>query len=183
MADTPTLPSYVIRLRDGSKLNPSIQELSSHLGANFAFTRPDRTAVQSIRDVRSTAAAAVTLLGILAAAALIHRLAVATRSQRRQLAVLRAMGFAGGQVLCAGATQGFVVVVLASLGAVPLGIVAGRLGWRTIADYLGVVPKPVMPMPTLQALLAVVLLLGVGTGLGLAERARRSRPGKLLQSE
>lgn len=74
-------------------------------------------------------------------------------------------------------------MALAALGAVPLGILAGMFGWRAIADYLGVVPSPVVPVLPILALGAVVLVAGVGAGLGVAERFRRRRPGELLRTE
>lgn len=175
--------AYVVRLRDDSHINLAIQQLRDDYDADFAFTRPDRAGVQSLRDVRSTVNIVLAVLGLLAVAALLHRLVVTARSQRRQIAVLRAMGLTGGQVLAAGATTGFVVVALASLFAVPLGIIAGVVGWRAIAEYLGVVPVPIVPAVVVVAFVAALVVAGVATGLAVIERIRRRRPGSLLRSE
>lgn len=173
----------IVRLRDDSDINVAIQELSDDYSAFFALTRPDRAGVQSLRDVRSTINLVLAVLGVLAVAALLHRLVVTARSQRRQIAVLRAMGLTGSQVLSAGATTGFVVVALASLVAVPVGIVAGVVGWRAIADYLGVVPVAVVPSLVVLVAISLLVATGVATGLAVVERIRRRRPGTLLRSE
>ena len=178
-----SIHAYVVRLRDDSHINVTVQELRDEYDASFAFTRPDRAGVQSLRDVRSTINLVLAVLGVLAVAALLHRLVVTARSQRRQIAVLRAMGLTGSQVLSAGATTGFVVVALAAVVAVPFGIVAGVVGWRAIADYLGVVPVPIVPALVVVVSVAVLIAAGVATGLAVVERIRRRSPGTLLRSE
>jgi hypothetical protein len=76
-----------------------------------------------------------------------------------------------------------VVVALASVLAVPFGIVAGVVGWRAIADYLGVVPVSVVPGRLIVVVVAVLVAAGVATGLAVVERMRRRSPGNLLRSE
>lgn len=175
--------SYVIRLRDDLPLNVTIQELLYDHGADFAFSRPDRTGVQSLRDVRSAITAVLAVLGLLAGFALLHRLVVTSRSQRRQLAVLRSIGLTGGQVVTAGATTGLTVVSLASIVAIPVGVIAGVAAWRAIADYLGIVPIPVVPWLALLALLAALIVCGAVTGVVAVGRSRRQRVSDVLRTE
>jgi hypothetical protein len=174
---------YLVDLRDDAQMTLTIQELREDFGANFAFTRPDRAGVQSLRDVRATIDAVLAVLATFAIAALLHRLVVTSRAQRRQLAVLRAMGLTGGQVATAGATTGLTIVSLATLVAAPLGVIAGVVGWRTIADYLGVVPRPVVPLLTLGMVVAGLVMAGVGAGILAVGRTRRQRIGHQLRTE
>lgn len=173
----------VVTLHDDSQISRTIQELRDEFDANFAFTRPDRAGVDSLRDVRSTINIVLTVFGILAGAALLHRLVVASRSQRHQIAVLRAIGLTGQQVLLAGSITGLVVVTFASMAAIPVGIVAGVVGWRALADYLGVVPVPIVPATVLVGFFAVLIAVGAFTGLVVVERVRRQQPARLLRTE
>lgn len=183
LGDEYSTVSYVVRLHDGLPLIFSIQELAIDLEANFSFTRPDRTGVQSLRDVRSAINIVLAVLGVLAVAALLHRLVVTSRSQRRQLAVLQAMGLTGGQVVTAGGTAGLTIVAVASIVAVPVGVIAGVIGWRAIADYLGVVPRPIVPWSALGVLVAALIAGGVVTGAITVGGARRQRPSDVLRTE
>lgn len=183
LGDEYSTVSYIVRLRDGLPLSFTLQELAIDLNADFSFTRPDRTGVQSLRDVRSAISAVLAILGVLAVAALLHRLVVTARSQRRQIAVLRAMGLTGRQVVTAGGTAGLTVVAVASVVAVPVGVIAGNIGWRAIADYLGVVPAPVVPWSRLGVLVAALIVGGVVTGIITLGRARRQGPSYVLRTE
>lgn len=183
LGDEQSTFAYVVQLRDDSQVNVSIQELASDLDANFSFPRPDRAGVKSLRSVRGPINAVLVVVGLLAVAALLHRLIVTSRSQRRQIAVLRAIGLTGRQVLSAGATLGLVVATLASMVAIPVGGVGGVIGWRAIADYLGVIPAPVVPAAMVLVFLGLLVALGLLTGLAVVERVRRQRPGMLLRAE
>jgi hypothetical protein len=66
---------------------------------------------------------------------------------------------------------------------VPLGVVAGRLVWRTFATNFGVVPVPVVQPWPLAALALAVLAAANLLAVGPALLATRSRPGELLRAE
>ena len=86
-------------------------------------------------------------MAVVAIATLVHALIISTRRQRRDLAVLRTIGFTGGQVLAVVAWQATAMVLAAALVAVPVGIVLGRWAWLIFADELRVVGQPVVPDP------------------------------------
>jgi ABC-type antimicrobial peptide transport system permease subunit len=125
----------------------------------------------------------LTVLGLLAAAALLHRLVVTGRAQRRELAVLRSVGFTTRQLATAGGTEGVSIVALALVAAVPLGLLAAVVGWRRIADYLAVVPDADAAAVATVVVAVAAVIVGGMLGLWMALRRRRDPAGVLLRSE
>ncbi|MGH9135964.1 MAG: ABC transporter permease [Acidimicrobiales bacterium] len=82
------------------------------------------------------------------------------RSRRRQLAVLRSLGFCSRQVRRSVRVQSVATMAAALAVGVPTGVIAGRWLWRSFAGQLGVVPDPASPLAP--------VLLAVGCGLVLA---------------
>ena len=66
------------------------------------------------------------LLALLAAAALAHLLVTSVRRRRRDLAILKSLGFVRGQVSAAVAWQATTVALLALAVGLPLGVALGR---------------------------------------------------------
>src|SRR3989442_5046889 len=90
---------------------------------------------------------------------MMHTLVSSIRRRRRDLAILKTLGFLRGQVSAAVAWQATTLVVLALLIGLPLGIAAGRWGWNVFANQLGVVPQPRGSfLPLLLAIPATLLL-------------------------
>ena len=102
---------------------------------------------------------------------------------RRDLAVLRSMGFTDSQFVQSGGAQGAAVSALALVGAIPAGLILAAVSWRMIAEYLVVVPQPIVPSGVVTVVVAATLVLGTAVGIVLALRARRVRVGDLLRVE
>jgi predicted lysophospholipase L1 biosynthesis ABC-type transport system permease subunit len=97
----------------------------------------------------------VVLAGVLAALAIAtvgQTLVTSIRRRRRDLAVLKTLGFLRSQVSAAVAWQATTFAAVAALIGLPLGVMLGRLTWRVLGDQLGIVPDPVTP--ALQLLVA-----------------------------
>jgi predicted lysophospholipase L1 biosynthesis ABC-type transport system permease subunit len=81
--------------------------------------------------------------------------------------VLRAIGFTRRQVA---GTIGWQAAALALVGGgvgLPHGIAAGRWVWSSVADGLGVAPRPEVALPLLLVVpAAVAVAAGVGAALG-----------------
>ena len=71
----------------------------------------------------------------------------------------------------------------ALLVAIPVGVVVGRVAWRTYAGGLGVVPDPVVRPLELLALAVLTLLLAATSGTLAARRQSRRTAGAVLRSE
>jgi hypothetical protein len=83
----------------------------------------------------------------------------------------------------AGGTQGVTVSGLALVGAVPLGLLGAAVLWRRIADYLAVVPQPVVPLAAVFVVVILFLVVGVVAGVLLARASGLRRAGVILRDE
>lgn len=123
------------------------------------------------------------VLGTAAIATLIHTLLSSVRRRRRDLAILKTLGFERGQVSRAVAWQATTIAAIAILVGIPLGIAAGRWIWTTFANQLGVVPETVVPaFPTLLVIPAALIAANLIAALP-ARLAARTRPALALRAE
>ena len=85
------------------------------------------------------------MLAVFGAATLAHLLVVSVSRRRREIGLLKVLGFVNGQVVSAVAWQATTLAVIGIAVGVPLGVVIGRAVWRTFANNLGAVPVAVVP--------------------------------------
>lgn len=120
-------------------------------------------------------------LALFGAATLAHLLFVSVRRRRRQMALLKTLGFVRRQVVSAICWQAATVALVGVITGLPLGIVLGRFAWRFFASYLGAVPVAVTPVALVSGIAVVVLAGGVALALIPAILASRVRPGEALR--
>ena len=94
-------------------------------------------ALYDVERVRTLPAILAGLLAFLGLATLVHSLVSLVRSHRRDLALLKTLGFTRPQVAATTAWQGTAFVAAALVCGLPLGVAAGRWAWRLVADQLG----------------------------------------------
>ncbi len=121
------------------------------------------------------------VLGLLGAATFSHLLVVSVARRRRDVALLKALGFVRRQVGGAVCWQASTVAVVAVVSGVPLGIAAGRLIWRAFAYNLGAVPVEVVPGWLIAALAAAVIAGANLLAVLPALTATRLRPAEALR--
>jgi hypothetical protein len=95
-------------------------------------------------------------IGVVAALMLAHMLATSLRDRRRDYAVLRVLGFTGGQLRATLFAQAYSATGAAVITGLVLGIASGRALWTAFARQLDVLARPTVPV----AELALVLLAG-----------------------
>jgi putative ABC transport system permease protein len=122
------------------------------------------------------------LLALLAVIALVNAIALTLRTARREIALHRALGFTGGQVIRVHLWQSLVIAVVGILIGGSVGLMVGRAVERQLVENVGaiattVVPATVWLVPAIAV--AACLLAGIVTG-GLA---LRHRPGQELRTE
>jgi ABC-type lipoprotein release transport system permease subunit len=139
--------------------------------------------IDNLRRIIYLPALLAALVALLALGTVTHALVSSVRRRRRDLAVLKTLGFLPRQVSATVAWQATVFATAAVLAGLPLGVAIGRWAWQLVAVQLGVVPEPVVP--PLQVLAVVggaflaVNLIAVGPGW----LAGRLRPALVLRSE
>jgi predicted lysophospholipase L1 biosynthesis ABC-type transport system permease subunit len=136
-----------------------------------------------LRNVRTLPRVLAAFLGLLGVAALGHALVTSVRRRRHDLAVLRAMGFRPAQNAATIAWQATVIAVVGLLIGLPLGIAAGRISWRWVADSTPLLY--VAPLAGLAVLLAIPGSVAIANALAAlpARRAARLRPVEVLRTE
>jgi ABC-type lipoprotein release transport system permease subunit len=122
-------------------------------------------------------------LGLLALLTIAHLLITSVRRRRRDLAVLRTLGFTRGQVRGTVAWQAGTLVLAALVIGIPLGIVCGRLAWQVFTNQLGILPVVDLPVLSLAAMLPAALAAAAVAAALPAESAARTQPGRILRSE
>jgi hypothetical protein len=123
------------------------------------------------------------MLGVFGAATLTHLLVVSVARRRREIGLLKVLGFVNGQVASAVAWQATTFALVGIVIGVPLGLVAGQVVWRAFALNMGAVPVAVVPTGLLVALGAAVLVVANLLAVLPALAATRSRPGDLLRTQ
>jgi hypothetical protein len=122
------------------------------------------------------------MLAIFGAATLAHLLVVSVARRRREIGLLKVLGFVNHQIASTVAWQATTMAVVGLIIGIPLGLVVGPAVWRTFANNLGTVPVSVVPIWLIGALVAGVLAVANLIALMPALVASRSRPGELLRT-
>jgi hypothetical protein len=176
-----SLGTLAITFRPGDEAQAT-RRLSKLTDDGLSRPRPpaEIEKLEQVRRLPELLAGFMVLLGVVAIA---HAMIVSVRRNRRELGVLRALGFRGRDV---GVTVAWQAVALAVVGAVvglPAGILVGRFVWRAVADSIGVRAVPALPALALVVVVPAAVLVAVLTALLPARRAARMHPTELLRSE
>jgi ABC-type lipoprotein release transport system permease subunit len=123
------------------------------------------------------------VLALLAAGTLTHVLISAVRRRRRDLALLRALGFERRQCIASVAWQANTIVLIGLLIGVPAGVALGRWIWTNFAEGLGILPVPRVPAVAVLVTIAGALLLANLIAVFPARAAARARPADVLRTE
>ena len=172
----------LLRLRPGPAGAALVSDLVQNPRANLYL--PEKPSdLADLERVGGLPSVVAGLLGVLAVATLAHTLLTSVRRRRRDLAILKVLGFVRGQVSATVAWQSTTVAVAAVGVGVPLGAAAGRWAWRLFADRLGVPPDPVTPVMAVVLLVPGTILLANLVAALPARLAARTRPSVVLRSE
>jgi hypothetical protein len=126
--------------------------------------------IVNYRSIGSTPVILAVGLAVGAIVALALTLVASVRHRRRDLALLKALGFTPRQLAAVVAWQSTVTAVVGVIVGVPLGIVIGRQLWTVFADNINAVPDPTVPV------LSVVL---VAVGALVFANAVAAIPGRI----
>jgi hypothetical protein len=175
----------LVRWHPNVQVAPAQHRLSALGGGNTYNTAPATrpTAVIDLGRLRSLPLSLGIFFALLAAATVAHALVTTVRRRRRDLAVIRALGFTRNQSRVAIGWQATLLTIAGLVIGLPLGIAFGRLAWRALADSFPLVYAP--PFAIVAVLLAVPTAVAVANALaaGPAHTATRISPARALRTE
>ena len=149
---------FLIRFQPGTDERQAFSVVRSAL-APVPTRLAERPAdLVSITRVDSLPNVLTLVLTGLAAAVLAHTVLTSVRRRRRDLAVLKSLGFVRRQVSLAVLWQASVLTAAAVLAGIPLGIAVGKWSWTIFANQLGIVSEPVVNVPVVLLTLPLAIV-------------------------
>ena len=168
-----------------------IAQLAGKVFATDPNTTGDNVEVLGVQhpaeivNYQSTGATPVVLaagLALGATAALALTLIASVRRRRRDLALLKTLGFTTRQLAVTIAWQASVIAAIAVIIGVPLGIVGGRQLWIVFARSINAVPQPTVPTSLLLVAVGALILANIVAAIP-ARIAARTPAALVLRSE
>jgi hypothetical protein len=121
-------------------------------------------------------------LAVGAVVALALTLIASVRRRRRDLALLKTLGFTSRQLSATIAWQASVIALVATIIGVPIGIAAGRQLWTLFARSIDAVPEPTVPASLIVVAIGTLILVNLVAAIP-ARIAARTPAALALRSE
>jgi len=181
---------FLLRYRPGTDasaaaatLTASITRASCPPGSCAVVSDQRPNDIKDYASIRDTPLVLAAVLIVFAVGTLAHVLLTGVRRRRRDLALLKTLGFARSQVLGVVAWEASAFAVVALLVGLPLGILAGRWTWAYFADAAGVPTGATVPLTPVLLAIPVTLVLANLIAAWPGWSAARLRPAAVLRAE
>jgi hypothetical protein len=167
---------------DGTDVDAAIKRINDSMDIGLEATTPP-TDLQNLQRVRTVPLALGAFLVVLAVGAVGYALVAAVTRRRHDIAILRSIGMTRVQSRLCVVAQATTVAAVGILIGIPLGIAAGRLLWRWVADSFPFLYHA--PLALLALVLVPLLALAISNVLAAlaGTRAARLRPADVLRTE
>ena len=139
--------------------------------------------IVNYRSMGTTPAILGVGLAVGAVVALGLTLVASVRRRRRDLALLKTLGFTQRQLAAAISWQSSISVVIGAVIGVPLGIVIGRVLWNLFAHEINAVPAPSVPVLTIVLIAVGAVLLANVVAAIPGRMAARTPTALVLRAE
>jgi hypothetical protein len=176
-----TAPVIQAHIAPGADRDAALRRLTVLFDGPSIAARP--TDVGDFGGVEALPLLIAALFTAAAAAALAHALVTSIRRRRRELAVLKTLGFTRPQVIAAVASQATTIAAIGLIVGLPLGVGVGRFAWNVFADDLGVVPEALTPIGLSALVVPATIVLANLIAALPAQTAARTRPALVLRAE
>jgi hypothetical protein len=173
---------FVVEYAPGADQQAAYASLRRDFGPTILRAAPPDE-VENLRRVSGLPFLLAALLAVLGAATLGHLLVTSVRRHRRDLAVLKTLGFLRRQVLATVAWQATTLATVALLVGLPIGVAAGRWAWVLVNQGLGSPAGPVTPTLAVLAVVPATVLVANLVAALPARAAAATRPAVVLRSE
>lgn len=175
---------FPVRWADGVDAEAAGRDLRETFGEGIGVNEAESPlAVADFRRVDGMPAVLSALVALMALTSLAHALITTVRRRRRDLTILKTLGFVRRQVSATVAWQATTMTVVGLAAGLPLGAAAGQWTWRVFAGNLGIVPEPVLPLVALIVTVPAAILLTNLVAAVPGRVAARTRPGPGLRWE
>ena len=165
-----------------ARFSPDASRAVVHRIAGANFSPPDAlpipTSMQALRRVLPAPLVLEVVLGLLLLVGCAFLLTLSVRAQRRDLAVLRALGARPRQLRAIVHWQATLVALAILVVGLPVGIALGRWIVQQLTGTLGIVPG--VDLPTLLLLVVAVAAIVASNLLALIPARRAARPATAL---
>jgi hypothetical protein len=178
-ADPATVRAAIVR---ATRVEPGCHPADADPPCIIIGARPPED-ISSYGGIRTTPFVLAGMLAALALALLTYTLLTSVRRRRRDLAVLKSIGFVRRQVSSTVAWQATTIAALAGMVGLPLGVIAGRLAWSAFAGQLGVPPASVLPIALILLAIPAGILAANLVAAVPARIAARTPAAVVLRSE
>jgi hypothetical protein len=180
-----------IKLDPGVDSSAALADLRDEIGPwdptgypVLRYSKPIRP--PEIINARAVRVAPLLVGGLLVLAATIGlavAIVVSVRARRREMAVLRALGFTSRQLRVSVRVQALAMMLGGFVVGAPLGIAIGRIAWRAFASGLGVVTVTSTPVAWVIATAVGGAVVAALAAAGPARIAARTKPAVTLRAE
>lgn len=173
---------FAVRYAPGVSHAAAFRSLQRDFGSTVLRQLPSEDVVnlQSVDGLPAVLAGLVALLGV---ATVGNALVSSVRRRRKDLAILKTLGFVRRQLLLVIAWQATSFSVLALLIGLPLGVIGGRWAWFLVASGIGSVSPPVVPVFAIAIVIPVTLLIANIVAAWPGYDAARTTPAAELRTE
>jgi hypothetical protein len=174
---------FLVTFRSGVSEEAGIAAMRRDSPTAFIVPAERPGDVSSLQRIASVPVLLAVLLALMAMGVLAHTLITSIRRRRRDLAVLKTLGFQRLQLAGVVAWQATVLAVAALLVGLPVGVAVGRWTWTVFANQLGILPDPVIPVGSVLVAFPAALVLANLIAALPGRSAARTQAALVLRSE
>jgi ABC-type lipoprotein release transport system permease subunit len=173
---------FAVRYAPGVSPTAAFASLEHDFGRTVLRQLPseDVLNLQSVDRLPTLFAGLVAILGV---ATVGNTLVASVRQRRRDLAILKTLGFVRRQVAEVVAWQATSVSLVALLVGLPVGVACGRWAWNLVTPSIGSVSPPVVSTVAIAAVVPAALLIANVIAAWPAWVAARVAPAVVMRSE
>ena len=155
------------------------RDLEDASGAELFLARVPSD-LDNLERVRALPWALAALLAAVAILAIGHAVVTTVGRRRRDLAVLRTLGFVDRDLSALVRWEGSTFAAIGIVLGIPLGVIVGRVVWNIVATGIGVDASATTPVVALLVIAAATVAVALLAAAVPARRARRVHPATTL---
>jgi hypothetical protein len=171
------------RFAPGADRAALVERLTEQLGPTNVRTVGRTVTALNLQRVQDLPPQLADLLLLLALATVAHSVVTSVRERRRDIAMLKTLGFVRRQALSVVTAQATTFMTVALVLGIPLGYALGKWSWIALASRIGIVPAPATDAVALALYAAGVLVAANLVAVFPGRAAARSRVSVVLRTE